>query len=268
MSTASTDDASSFDSPVLFEPEGDAWVDHGGPNNGLVSDISAATEPSNASTLPTSSSSEKNVSWDDVVVDKPYSQEGASTPCLCHNPKPSWKKREQQASAHLYVVPSYSQVPPMACHLSRKKVKYWQRMARHAEVGDQFLLSLEDSPESLEEPFGGPVAQFIKLSAADSGLDPSQTQDLLVKLVHPPFLKAKAEAIKADNPDWRQAMSGPFANEFCKAAVKEYHMLEGMDVWEIVDQPLCAKIVDIIWAFKMKQFTDGLIKGFKGRICA
>jgi hypothetical protein len=30
------------------------------------------------------------------------------------NPKPSWKKREQQALAHLYVVPSYSQVPPLA----------------------------------------------------------------------------------------------------------------------------------------------------------
>jgi hypothetical protein len=92
----------------------------------------------------------------------------------------SWKKREQQASAHLYVVPSYSQVPPTACCLSRKKMKYWQHMARHAEVGDQFLLSLDDSPESLEELFGDPLAQFIKLSAADSGLDPSQTQDLLV----------------------------------------------------------------------------------------
>ncbi len=33
-------------------------------------------------------------------------------------------------------------------------------MARRAEVGDQFLLSLEDSPESLEELFGGPLAQF------------------------------------------------------------------------------------------------------------
>jgi hypothetical protein len=28
------------------------------------------------------------------------------------------------------------------------------------------------------------------------------------------------------------------------------------------------KILDIIWAFKIKQFLDGLIKGFKGRICA
>ncbi len=67
------DDASSFDSPILFKPEGDVWVDHGGPNNGLVSDNSAASAP------PISSSSEKTVSWDDVVVDKPYSQEGAST---------------------------------------------------------------------------------------------------------------------------------------------------------------------------------------------
>ncbi len=52
-------------------------------------------------------------------------------------------------------------------------------MAWRAEVGVQFLL-----PESLEELFGGPLAQFINFSAADSGLDPSQTQDLLIKLVH------------------------------------------------------------------------------------
>ncbi len=148
------------------------------------------------------------MSWDDVVVDKPYSQEGENTPRLCHNPKPSWKKREQQALTHLYVVPSYSQVPPVACRLSRKKMKYWQHIARHAVVGDQFLLSLEDRPESLEEIFGGPLAQFIKLSAADSGLDPSKTQHLLVKLVHPLFLKAKAEASMADNPNWKQAMNG------------------------------------------------------------
>jgi hypothetical protein len=118
------DDASSFDSPILFEPERDVWVDHGGPNNGLVLDNSAATEPSHAYAPSTSSSSEKNVSWDDVVVDKPYSREGVSTPCLHRNPKASCKMHEQQAFTHLYVVPSYSQMPPMACRLSRKKVVY------------------------------------------------------------------------------------------------------------------------------------------------
>jgi hypothetical protein len=61
------DDASSFDSPVLFKSHRDAWADHGGPNNGPVLDNSAASAP------PTSSSSKKNVSWDDVVVEKPYS---------------------------------------------------------------------------------------------------------------------------------------------------------------------------------------------------
>ena len=130
------------------------------------------------------------------------------------------------------------------------------------------LLALDDSPESFEEFFGGPLAQFIKLAAADSGLDPLQTNDLLVKLVHPLFLKAKAAASKSDNPSWKQAMSGQFADEFWKAAVKEFRTLEGMEAWEIVDRPLHAKILDIIWAFKIKRFPDGLIKGFKGRICA
>ncbi len=111
-------DASLFDSPILFEPKGNVWVDHGGPNNGPVLENSAASAP------PASSISKKNVSWDDVVVDKPYSQEGENTPCLHCNPKPSWKKHEQQALTHLYVVPSYSQVPPMACCLSRKRRKY------------------------------------------------------------------------------------------------------------------------------------------------
>ncbi len=68
----------------------------------------------------------------------------------------------------------------MACCLSRKKMKYQQRIAQRAEVGDQFLLSLEDSPESLEELFGGPLAQFIKLFAADTSQDQkSSNQNLL-----------------------------------------------------------------------------------------
>jgi hypothetical protein len=127
---------------------------------------------------------------------------------------------------------------------------------------------MDDDVGSVEEYFGGPLAQFIKLAAADSGMDPSQSKDLLVKLVHPLFLKAKAEASKQDNPNWKQAMSGQFADEFWKAAVKEFRTLEGMDAWEVVDRPLHSKVLDIIWAFKIKRFPDGLIKGFKGRICA
>ena len=39
-----------------------------------------------------------------------------------------------------------------------------------------------------------------------------------------------------------------------------------MDAWEVVDRPLFVKVLDI-WAFKIKRFPDGLIKGFKGWIC-
>jgi hypothetical protein len=187
-------------------------------------------------------------------------------PRLCCNPK--WSRKKLEATANLYAAPSYAQIPPAACRLSRKKLSYHQRRARRLEVGDQMLLSMDDNSESCEEYFGGPLAQFIKLAAADSGMDPSQTSDLLVKMVHPLFLKAKAEASKHDNPSWKQAMGGQFADEFWKAAVKEYRTLEEMDAWEVVNRPLHNKVLDIIWAFKIKRFPDGLIKGFKGRVCA
>ena len=88
-------------------------------------------------------------------------------------------------------------------------------------------MSLDDIAELYEEFFGGSLVQFIKLAAVDSGMDLSQTSNL--------FLKAKAEASKHDNPSWKQAMSGQFANQFWKAAMKEFHILERMGAWEVVD---------------------------------
>ena len=270
---APVDSGSSDDvPPLIFEPEGDAWADHEDRSRGLVSDDGndVVTTPiplnSDSSSSSAKSKSTKSISWEDKVIDKPYSREGATSPRLRRNPKPSWKLREQQA--HLYAAPSYAQVPPVACRLSRKKLKYRQRMAYRAEIGDRMLHLMDDASESFEELFSSRLTQFIKLAAIDSGYDPSKTNDLLIKTIHPLFLKAKAEASKADNPSWKQAMSGPFADEFWKAAVKEYKTLEAMHAWEIVDRPLHVKILDILWAFKIKRFPDGLIKGFKGRICA
>jgi hypothetical protein len=233
-------DDSSTDSPIIFEPEGDAWADHGdGNGGGMVSDDGSNTDQSHSTsskpstTTPKSSSestqskskassSPKKIRWEDKVIDKPYSREGDSVdmPRLRRNPK--WSRKKLEATANLYAAPSYAQIPPAACRLSRKKQSYRQRRARRLEVGDQMLLSMDNNSESFEEYFGGPLAQFIKLAAADSGMDPSQTSDLLVKMVHPLFLKAKAEASKLDNPSWKQAMGGQFADEFWKAAVKEY----------------------------------------------
>ena len=50
------------------------------------------------------------------------------------------------------------------------------------------MLMTMDDPDSFKEYFKGPLAQFIKLEAADSRMDPSGTNDLLVKLIHPLFL--------------------------------------------------------------------------------
>ncbi len=45
--------------------------------------------------------------------------------------------------------------------------------------------------------------------------------ELIANWVHPLILKARAEASKEDNPNWKQAMLGPFKEEYWKAAVKE-----------------------------------------------
>ena len=44
--------------------------------------------------------------------------------------------------------------------------------------------------------------------------------------------------------------------------------LESMDAWEVVEQDDSIKVIDSTWAFKCKQYPDGLIKKFKTRFCA
>ena len=90
---------------------------------------------------------------------------------------------------------------------------------------------------------------------------------MIANWVHPLFLKAKTEASKEDNPSWKHAMSGPFKEEYWKAAIKEIETLESMDVWEVVDQTEDMNVIDSIWAFKLKQFPDGMVKKFKARFC-
>ena len=81
------------------------------------------------------------------------------------------------------------------------------------------------------------------------------------------FLKAKAEASKADNPNWFQAMPGPFTDEYQKTVVKEIETLDGMDSWVVVEKKSSMNIVDSTWAFNCKRFPDGRIKTFKAQFC-
>jgi hypothetical protein len=68
-------------------------------------------------------------------------------------------------------------------------------------------------------------------------------------------------ASKEDNPSWKQGMNGPLKQEYLQAAVKEIETLEAMDAW-------APNVIDSIWAFKLKQFPNGMMKKFKARFCA
>ena len=63
-------------------------------------------------------------------------------------------------------------------------------------------------------------------------------------------------------------MNGPFKEEYWKAACKEIETLVEMEAWEVINRKEGMNVIDSIWAFKLKQFPDGLIKKFKARFCA
>jgi hypothetical protein len=52
---------------------------------------------------------------------------------------------------------------------------------------------------------------------------------LIVFYVHPLFLKAHSAVSKADNPSWREATRGKFADEYWKAMKLEIPTLEAID---------------------------------------
>ena len=195
-----------------------------------------------------------------------------------------------------YYVSLCADPPPKVLNVrqSRKRMKYRQRMAYKRRKGDEMLNTkyftkadaalrgstsvdhmfnagqtgqLDGNDISVETLMNSSLAPFIELAANDCGYKGS-LKDLICNWVHPLFLKAKSAASSEDNPNWWQAMNGPFADEFWKAAITELETLEGMDAWEIVDQTEDTNIIDSTWAFKLKRYPDGLIKKFKARFCA
>ena len=120
---------------------------------------------------------------------------------------------------------------------------------------------------TVETLMASPLSKFIHFAANDFGYSGTRFE-LVANWVHPLFLKAKSEASKEDNPSWRQAMNGPFKEEYWEAACKEVETLQSMEAWEVVDKEDGMNVIQSIWAFKLKRFPDGLIKKFKARFCA
>jgi len=151
--------------------------------------------------------------------------------------------------------------------IAPKRERYKQRVAKRRRKADELMLQSEIEVPTVEALMACPLSKFIHFAANDCGYTGSR-YDLIANWVHPLFLKAKSEASKEDNPSWKQAMSGPFKEEYWKAAVKEIETLESMDVWEVVDRTDDMNVIDSIWAFKLKRFPDGMVKKFKARFCA
>ena len=155
--------------------------------------------------------------------------------------------------------------------MSKKKKRlnykqYKRNLREHGNMGLHRMSLVEQCP-TVAELMASLLAKYITLAADDCGYG-GTTEELIVDYIHPLFLKAKAAASREDNPNWREATNGPFADDYWKAMQVKIATLESMGAWEIVDRADDMNVIDSTWAFKCKRYPDGLIKKFKARFCA
>ncbi len=128
---------------------------------------------------------------------------------------------------------------------------------------------MTDGIPTVAELMGSPLAKYITLAANDCGYS-GTAEEPIVNYVHPLFLKADSAASKLDNPCWKEANQGKFADEYWKAMELEITTLEALGAWEVLeyDSETMPNVIQSTWAFKCKRFPDGLINKFKACFCA
>ena len=82
---------------------------------------------------------------------------------------------------------------------------------------------------------------------------------------HPLLLAAKASS--EDNPNWHQAMNGPFADQFHEATELEIQTLEKLGAWIKVKRTSTMNVIKSTWAFKIKRYPNGILRKLKARFC-
>jgi hypothetical protein len=103
----------------------------------------------------------------------------------------------------------------------------------------------------------------------------STTQKILQALIADNHLTGEwspfalnAKAGEEDLPTWEQAMNGPYAEGYWKAAEKEIKTLEDMNVWETVQRQPWMNVLPSTWAFRRKVYPSGEVRKLKARFCA
>ncbi len=100
----------------------------------------------------------------------------------------------------------------------RKRLNYKQYKQMLRDEGNTSLnkMRVEESCPTIAELLASPLAEFITLAANDCGYS-GTAEALIVNYVHPLFLKAKAAASKEDNPNWHDATTGDFSDDYWEA---------------------------------------------------
>ncbi len=147
------------------------------------------------------------------------------------------------------------QIPPRALILSKKKkrIKFKQYCRNLKDNGDMSLsmLTLTDGILTVAELMDSPLAKYITLAANDCGYG-GTAEELIVRYVHPLFLKAHSAVSKEDNLNWDQATQGKFGDKYWRAMELEIATLEAINAWEVLEYN-CETMPNVIrstWAFK------------------
>ncbi len=100
----------------------------------------------------------------------------------------------------------------------RKRLKFKQYCQNLRENGDESLsmMTMKDEFPTVANLMDSPRAKYITLAANECGYSGTE-EELIVNYVHSLFLKKHAAASKEDNPSWKQATQGKFANEYWRA---------------------------------------------------
>ena len=141
------------------------------------------------------------------------------------------------------------------------------QLARDKAATDLRCAKLEEVAPTLEALQSSRLSQYITLSVNNCDFGGGITE-LVCQDVHPAFLNAKLGISRADNPGWDEAMNGPEAAEFWKAAEVEIATLEKMKAWDVVDRPTDKPILPSLWAFKKKRLPSGEVRKYKARFTA
>ena len=66
----------------------------------------------------------------------------------------------------------------------------------------------------------------------------------------------------------KEALESEYSEMWATAVAEELHNLRKHDVWQWVDPPKNAPLVDARWVFKAKSSNSGIVSRFKARLVA